>query len=81
MSRQNVNENLKGIRLHLGLSAEAWAKLVGVSPTQVYITESGSQKVSDEYMDKIVAALGVTRERLVYGPSDSFVAWLKARGL
>ncbi len=76
MGNHNVNENLKGLRLCLGISAEQWAKLVGVSPTLVYTTEAETSKVSDDYMDKIGIAFGVSKARLVYGPSNEFVDWL-----
>ena len=59
MDREKIGENLKAAREALGLSIEEVAKPAGISPSAVYMYESGERIPRDEIKLKLSKILHV----------------------
>lgn len=55
--RASIKEAMKTIRLELGMSADQFASVLGVSSAYVYMLESGERNWNNKLVDKVFAKL------------------------
>ena len=68
-----LNNRIKELRTHLGLSGDQFGKAIGVSRAAISKIEVGTNNVSDRTISTIVREFGVNEEWLRTGKGEMFI--------
>ena len=68
-----LNNRIKELRNHLGLSGDQFGKAIGVSRAAISKIEVGTNNVSDRTISTIVREFGVNEEWLRTGKGEMFI--------
>lgn len=67
-----MNNRLKALRKHLGLSQITFAKKIAMSQQGISMAESGVRQLTDRQIITICAVFGVSKEWLLTGNGEMF---------